>query len=394
GRGASTAPGFRVASQPSGARVFRVQADLFLSATGQSHTGPREVPVGTTPGPLRVTYQDFPCTLVFRLPLYRDRVVQFPSGAYAPDRQSHPGSIALEPGVPVLAPLLYGLRDWPFLVALVALAAWAGRRAFRARVRERETLAVRERQRQGDFRPGDRVDRWVLGPLLGEGGMARVFRVQGDPVALKILHHEKRERFENEVRAWRSLNHPNIVHLLDWGEVEGQLFLAMELVEGESLARVLQRGPLPVDQAVAVARQVALALEAVHRAGVVHRDLSPNNLMLTPEGAVKLMDFGVAARSDREGQGVQGTVGFSAPDPEPLPASDRYSLGAVLYACLTGRGPFPGGSPLAVLQAQREGRFEPLPESLPGELRRLVHTLLSLDPAERPERVSEALNGP
>src|SRR3954447_14174376 len=143
----------------------------------------------------------------------------------------------------------------------------------------------------------------ILGPL-GAGGMGRVFRARDvkldRPVAIKVLRDdwvhdpEWLARFDREARLLATLNHPNIATIHGLDEADGLRYLVMELVPGQTLARRLARGPLPLDEALAVCRQVAEALEAAHERGVIHRDLKPGNIVLTPEGKVKVLDFGLA----------------------------------------------------------------------------------------------------
>ena len=187
-----------------------------------------------------------------------------------------------------------------------------------------------------------------LGPYrieskLGEGGMGEVFRAidtrLGRAVAIKITREQFNARFEREARAISSLNHPNICILHDIGPN----YLVMELVEGETIAARLKRGPLPLEEAIRYARQIAAALEAAHEKGIIHRDLKPGNIMLTRSGA-KVLDFGLARlEGDQPLTGermVMGTPAYMAPEQrEGRPAdarTDIYAFGLVLYEMLTG----------------------------------------------------------
>ncbi|NIV48039.1 MAG: protein kinase, partial [Gammaproteobacteria bacterium] len=155
-----------------------------------------------------------------------------------------------------------------------------------------------------DIAPGQQLAHYRLVEKLGEGGMGEVWRATDTKldreVAIKILPAEFAEdaerlmRFEREAKLLASLNHPNIAAIYGLEEAEGVHFLVMELVAGEDLAERLARGPLSVDEALEIARQIALALEAAHDNGVIHRDLKPANVRLTPDGAVKVLDFGLA----------------------------------------------------------------------------------------------------
>ena len=225
-----------------------------------------------------------------------------------------------------------------------------------------------------------------LGPYritgaLGAGGMGEVWRAEdtrlGREVALKTLRGDRREdpelrvRFEREARMVATLAHPNICTLFDVGEHDGRHFLVMEYLEGETLAGRLARGPLPVRDAVAIARQIAAALAAAHEAGIVHRDLKPGNVMLTRAGA-KLLDFGLArlhAASHQFDGALEatatasvalpgmlvGTLPYMAPEQvEGKPADarvDMWAFGALLFEMVAGRRAFTGDSAASVLAA-------------------------------------------
>jgi serine/threonine-protein kinase len=215
---------------------------------------------------------------------------------------------------------------------------------------------------------------YVLEAEIGRGGMARVYRAHDRkhdrPVALKVLHPDVAqtlgsERFRREIRLAARLQHPHIVPVFDSGDAAGRLWFTMPLVSGESLRdRLAQARQLAVDDAVRLAREVALALEYAHGQGVVHRDVKPENILLTADGQTLLGDFGIARRSGAEGEaaggGMTGT-GFSvgtpaymspeqgAGDPHVDGRSDQYALACVLYECLAGEPPFTGPTPQAVL---------------------------------------------
>ncbi len=216
----------------------------------------------------------------------------------------------------------------------------------------------------------------VLG-RLGKGGMGEVFLAEdqrlGRRVALKVLRPDLTgeprilERFQREARSIASLSHPNIVTIYSVEEAEGLHFLVLELIEGETLAaRLAARGPMPLDQVLAVALPLTEALEAAHAHGIVHRDLKPRNIMLSREGRVKVLDFGIA-RLARAGEpedgtaetgltqtgGIIGTTAYMSPEQiQERPVdhrSDLFSLGVVLYEMATGRRPFHGRGQLATL---------------------------------------------
>ena len=215
------------------------------------------------------------------------------------------------------------------------------------------------------FLAGSRIGPYQIVGRLGAGGMGEVYRAR-DPrldrsVAVKVLTSsrgstsEELERFEREARAIARVSHPNICAVYDVGQDEGVPFLVMELLEGETLAERLVRGPVPIDAALAIATQIAEALDELHSKGVIHRDLKPSNVMLTASG-VKLLDFGLAKLRDGEyqdkvekatkslhltGQGtVLGTLPYMAPEQvEGRPAdtrTDTFALGVVLYKMITG----------------------------------------------------------
>jgi hypothetical protein len=238
---------------------------------------------------------------------------------------------------------------------------------------------------------------------LGKGGMAVVYEATrgGRTVALKrplagFLDDDRfRERFLREAELGRTLHHPNIVRILDRGQVGRTPYLTMELVVGETLtARLDREGRLDVPQAVHLTAQVAEALDYAHSKGVIHRDLKPSNIMIETAGMVRVMDYGIARAQHLEGLTTTGsflgTPSYAAPETVEAasqPASDLYSLGVVLFEMLTGSLPFGGDTAFAVLKNHCTTP-PPTPSSLnyalPAELDRLVLRLLSKDPSARP----------
>ena len=206
----------------------------------------------------------------------------------------------------------------------------------------------------------------VIGPyriegLLGEGGMGKVFRAvrQGEtePVALKVMRsrllgeEEPRRRFLREARAAGEVRHKHLVPVLDAGEAGDRRYLVMPYVPGRNLDNRLADGPLPVSELVQILAEVASGLDALHRAGLVHRDVKASNVLLDERGSAALTDFGLAKRDDwsrltKMGQ-VMGTVDYIAPEllrgENATPASDVYALGCVTYEMVAGRPPFQGG---------------------------------------------------
>ena len=253
--------------------------------------------------------------------------------------------------------------------------------------------------------------RYRLVTRLGRGGFGEVWRaddtVLGRQVAVKTLivstgDDDLLRRFEREAHALARLDHPNIVAVYDTGADDGTGFVVMQLLAGPSLAAlVAEHGPLPLAQALDYASQAAAGLAAAHAAGIVHRDVSPANLMLDGAGTLKLVDFGVA-RMERVSTAltatgtVFATAGYVSPEQaagQPADArSDLYSLGCVLYALLAGEPPFTAEHPIGVVQQQLTSP-PPLLSSVradvPAELDELLTTLLAKDPDDRPNSAEE-----
>jgi len=254
--------------------------------------------------------------------------------------------------------------------------------------------------------PRTYMGRYELTHLVARGGMAQVYRavdLQLDrPVALKVLFPELSvdktfvERFRREAQAAANLSHPNIVPVFDWGEDDGVYFIVMEYVDGRSLSAVL-RDPqrLPPNQIAQIGAGVAAALAFAHRHGVVHRDVKPGNILITPEGEVKVTDFGIARAINTEDSltqtgAVMGTAAYFSPEQaegKTVDArSDIYSLGVVLYEMAAGRPPFTGDSPVAV--ASKHVRDQPeMPRAIypacPAALEAVIMKAMAKDPASR-----------
>jgi len=241
--------------------------------------------------------------------------------------------------------------------------------------------------------------------VVGRGGVATVYLgrdVTSDrTVAVKVLkeeyteHPEFPERFRREAEAVLHLDDPHIVEFLDYGIEDGRHFLVMEYIEGKTLAQVVrERGPLPIEEAIGIACQVCDALEVAHEGGVVHRDIKPQNLMLTPEGAIKVMDFGLA-RVATEVTLTQTGVFMGTPryvSPEVVKGErvdhrgDIYALGVVLYEMLTGDIPFLTDSTWALLQAHVQEQPPPVREArreVPEWLEAVIDVALAKDPEDR-----------
>ncbi len=260
--------------------------------------------------------------------------------------------------------------------------------------------------------------KYLLCDVIGEGGMGQVFRARhlalGRPVALKVIRPGRAgpdmvRRFEREVRAAARLSpHPNVAAALDAGEAAGSLYLVMELVEGKDLARLIKEsGPLPVPLACEYARQAALGLQHAHEAGLVHRDVKPSNLIVTPAGVVKLLDLGlarIAADGDEtsssltESGVVAGTPDYIAPEQvmdthRADTRADLYSLGCTLYHLIGGRAPFAGSSPgqkLVLHQTKEPPPLASLRPDVPAAVAAFVARLMAKTPEGRYATPGEA----
>ena len=245
--------------------------------------------------------------------------------------------------------------------------------------------------------------RYELQSRIAIGGMGEVWEatdhVIGRTVAAKILKDEYLgdpgflERFRAEARHAALVNHEGIANVYDYGEEEGSAYLVMELVPGEPLSTILEREHgLSVDKTLDIVTQTASALQAAHSAGLVHRDIKPGNLLITPEGRVKITDFGIARIADQvpltaTGQ-VMGTVQYLSPEQASghpaSPATDIYSLGIVAYECLAGRRPFTGESQVAIAMAQINDTAPELSSDIPVPVRNLVFACIAKNPEDRP----------
>ncbi|TNF24075.1 MAG: serine/threonine protein kinase [Deltaproteobacteria bacterium] len=266
------------------------------------------------------------------------------------------------------------------------------------------------------------ADRYEVVDVLGAGGMGSVFlarhRAMQQDVALKVLkkdianHPSAIKRFFREARLSAQLSHPNTIRVYDFGASDGQLYLAMEFLQGRTLGAALREdGRLSPERAINVTRQVCAALDAAHNAGMVHRDLKPDNIFLTSlrnaPDFVKVLDFGIAkpvgdAEGDRSGltnTGLMvGTPRYMSPEQAqglPIDArTDLYAVGVLLYEMLTGVVPFDAPTPVALLVRHCNEAPPPLParigdQIVPMSLRQLVAWLLEKDPKNRPQTAAE-----
>ncbi len=251
-------------------------------------------------------------------------------------------------------------------------------------------------------------DRYQLTERIAIGGMGEVWKARdeilGRLVAIKILKEEYTgdsaflRRFRAEARNTALLNHPGIANVYDYGEEGGSGYLVMELVPGQPLSAIIEREKvLSPDRTLSIIAQTARALAAAHAQGLVHRDVKPGNLLITPRGKVKVTDFGIARLADQvpltaTGQ-VMGTAQYLAPEQatgqQATGSSDIYALGIIGYECVAGRRPFTGESQIAIALAQVNDPPPPLAESIPAPVRALLMSMLAKEPEERPANATK-----
>ncbi len=273
-----------------------------------------------------------------------------------------------------------------------------------------------------ELQPGRRLGVYEIQTMLGAGGMGDVYRARdsqlGRDVAIKVLpaafvkDRERLARFEREARLLAALNHPHIGAIYGVENVDGVRALVLELVEGETLADRIARGPVSVANALPIARQVADALEAAHEKGIVHRDLKPANIKIAPDGSVKVLDFGLAKVGESSGpdrshsptvtisgvhEGVLlGTVAYMSPEQARGQAVDKradiWAFGCVLYEMLTGRTAFPGQTVSDHIAAilEHEPDWNALPATMPPVIQRLLQRCLEKDPKRRLHDIADA----
>ena len=270
---------------------------------------------------------------------------------------------------------------------------------------------------------GRRIGAYTLDALVGKGGMGEVYRARdtrlGRDVAIKVLppaftdNPARLARFEREARLLAALNHPHIGVIYGVEEAPGVLALVLELVEGETLADRLRFGPLPVRDALAIARQIADALDAAHDKGIVHRDLKPANVKITPQGVVKVLDFGLAKTDSSVGAAdlahsptitaagteagvILGTAAYMSPEQARGQAVDKradvWAFGCVLYEMLTGRAAFAENTSSDTIAAilRRDPDWDALPPGLPASVTTLLHRCLEKDIHRRKRELGDA----
>jgi serine/threonine-protein kinase len=273
--------------------------------------------------------------------------------------------------------------------------------------------------------PGTRLGAYEIVALIGSGGMGEVYRARdrrlNRDVAIKVLpadvaaDHDRLARFEREAQVLASLNHPNIANVYGVDDSSGPPALVMELVEGPTLADRIAQGPIPLNEALPIARQIAEALEAAHEQGIIHRDLKPANIKVRPDGTVKVLDFGLAKAFDpaaSSGAGatmsptlsihatqagiILGTAAYMAPEQARGKAVDKradiWAFGCVLYELLTGRRAFDGDDMSTTLAAvlKTDPDWSALPPATPPRISRLLGRCLLKDPKDRLRDVGEA----
>lgn len=273
---------------------------------------------------------------------------------------------------------------------------------------------------------GTMLTHYRVAEIIGKGGMGEVYRAHdtklGRDVALKILPPEfaadrdRMARFEREAKVLASLNHPNIASIFGFETTDECTFLVMELVEGEDLAAELTNGALPVDEAVEISRQIAEGLEEAHEKGIVHRDLKPANVKRTPDGKVKVLDFGLAQVFSGQAAGeevvssamtmtaaamtqagtIMGTAAYMSPEQARGKEVDRradiWAFGVILFEMLTGKQLFLGETASDTLAGilKSEPEWDKLPDGLPPQVERVLRRCLSKDPRQRLRDIGEA----
>ena len=271
---------------------------------------------------------------------------------------------------------------------------------------------------------GNTISHYRIIQKLGQGGMGEVFLAEDTnlnrQVALKVLPEafsgdpERLARFEREAKLLASLNHPNIAAIHGLEQADGKRFIVLELVEGETLAQRIAKGALRVDEALEVCRQIAEGLEAAHEKGIIHRDLKPANVKITPEGKIKVLDFGLAKAFHEEQAAadatrspmitdqmtrpgvILGTAAYMSPEQaRGKPADKRadiWAFGCILYECLTGKRAFEGETITETLAAVLEGEpdWQALPATATWKVKDLLHRCLQKDPRDRLHDIADA----
>jgi serine/threonine protein kinase len=268
---------------------------------------------------------------------------------------------------------------------------------------------------------GESISHYRITDTLGAGGMGEVYRAYDTQlermVALKILpanlvsHEERIRRFVREAKAASAISHPNVAHIYEIGEANGLHFIAMELIEGQTLARKLSDGVFSPDQIVAIASAILDALQEAHAKGIVHRDIKPANIMITPRGQLKLLDFGLAkiefqtdaatyvsTITQTEIGTVMGTLPYMSPEQlrgeKVDQRTDFFSLGVVLYQLATGKLPFEGKTSIELADSILHANFpsaHKINNSIPPKLSQVISKMLAKNPQSRYQTANEFL---
>src|SRR5262245_40372159 len=270
---------------------------------------------------------------------------------------------------------------------------------------------------------GSKIAHFEITALLGSGGMVEVYQATdtklGRSVAIKVLPEafthdvDRLARFEREARVLASLNHSNIAAIHGLEESVGRSLLVMELVEGETLADRIARGPIPIDEALQIAKQICEALEAAHEKGIIHRDLKPANIKITHDGKVKVLDFGLAKALEGETAKanlsksptlsmaatnaglILGTAAYMSPEQAKGRTVDKrtdiFAFGCVLYEMLTGSPAFNGEDVGEIIARviEREPEWSKLPSKIPSRIQELLRRCLEKDPKKRKRDASD-----
>ena len=316
--------------------------------------------------------------------------------------------------------LLYSLKIHWFTTLLSGVALVASILsyiAYRPRLLENRVREQRRRELQDKFAHIDpdldrflnrAFQKWRTVERLGAGGMAVVYRAipedslaEQDSVAIKIMNPELlrdpdyRRRFEREIEISQSLDHPNVVRPIDWGEQSGVLFLVMEYIQGQPLRDIIPKGGFPIAKALQLSIDISAALVYAHKKGIIHRDLKPENIMVTNKGLIKVMDLGLAKRHESDNVtktgDTFGTPAYMAPEQIAgggalLPATDQYAMGVILYELVLGVRPFISDDTLTlVLKHLNEAppRVRSVAPQLPQDLDDVIDKMLAKDPSRR-----------
>lgn len=344
---------------------------------------------------------------VFRSPGYDDFSAVIESKNFNNDVYPSDGVIELHATLLTKAKRFLIWFGWLLLIPIFGVSKYRGLKAQKSEAEERVTM-LEELQAEAmlskDTVLGQRLGSYLLTAFLGKGGMAAVYRgtdgpapKTGNAVAVKVLSalddEQAVERFRREVQICQKLIHPNIVALHDWGEENGLIFLALELVEGGCLEDWMEKG-LNLNQSLRIFDEILAGMEFAHSQGVTHRDLKPDNILMTTAGKPKVADFGLAKslsiKTVTVTGAVMGTPAYMSPEQiqgqDPSPSMDQYSLGVLGFQLFSGRLPFEAQDMMVVITKHL---IEDAPSllsvnpELPGPLNEIIARMLCKDPADR-----------